>query len=371
MHKVPIYFVFAAVFFASTVLHAHIFDETFNHRYCVILAGGHGQRLWPLTSPTKPKPLLSLDGKKTLLDETIERVQPLFATENMWLCSSKDYTDLFQEAVKSSITTFVTEPAARNTGPAVLYTCLQLYEHDPEAIVLFLPADAYISPYDYELFRTYLAKGLAAAQDYPSSIIIFGQKPRFASTGYGYIEVDYTSAYQAPYTVISFHEKPNAEVAQLYLEQDMLWNTCMFCAPVKTFLAQYAKHAPAMVKAMGAYNAGDIAYTDIIAEPIDRIVIEKSSTIKVIPMDISADDVGTVESFLHAQKEYNDYRNVVTIDSAHIHVLAQKKKIVGVIGLDDVYIVDTPDALLILKKGTSEKIKQLVARIPPEIKAKR
>jgi len=368
MHHAWWYISAISTFFISAAAYTP-FEKIHDHHYCIILAGGHGQRLWPLTSPTMPKPLLSLDGTNTLLEQTMERVRPLVNAENMWLCVTQDYHDCFDKAVKSSITTFVTEPAARNTGPAVLYACFQLYRHDPDAIVFFLPADAYIPSYDYDLFRSYIEKGFAAAYTFPSSIIIFGQKPRFPSTGYGYIEVDYTSSYQAPYTVISFHEKPNSEVAQLYFKLDtMLWNTCMFCAPVRTFLEQYRMYAPVMVDAMEAYQEGIISYTDIMAEPIDRVVIEKSAQIKVIPMDICAEDVGTVESFLNIQKKYTDSHTLITLDASHVHACSQEKKIVGVIGLDDIYIVDTPSALLIMKKGMSEKIKHLLTRLSAQKK---
>ena len=206
--------------------------------YCGILAGGSGLRLWPLSRQAKPKQLLTLGSDATLLEQAVDRIYPLTRKEHIWISTTKQHEKAIVKTVEKRVGRVLVEPASRNTGPAILLCCMQMYKQDPDAIIVFLPADPFIPKCDWPKFRDFLAHAIDHASHH-DEIVLFGVRPTHAAAGYGYIEFDpkQVKENQAPYKVTRFREKPSAEVAQQYVESgNKLWNVSIFCAKAKTFL---------------------------------------------------------------------------------------------------------------------------------------
>lgn len=328
------------------------------HCHCVILAGGSGERLWPLSRTNKPKQLLAIENQKTLLEQTIERMQSVIQQENIWICTTAHHVQATEHLVKHTIV----EPAARNTAPALLLSCLKIYEQDPEAIVFFVPADSFIPHDEYDVFARYVEHILDfVAQEH--RIALLGIKPTFAATGYGYIQ--YNAQGYAPYPVTLFHEKPSQEQAQEYIQKDaLLWNSGMVCAQVNVFIEEYKHVAPNLYHTMAEYLQSSGAYHDIAAESFDRAVLEKSNKLSVLPADFSWCDVGTIEMFLSLKKEYQktNHTNVVAIESSNNLIDAQHS-LVALVGVHDLCIIQSGHVLLIVRRKDAEKIRALVATL--------
>lgn len=327
--------------------------------YCVILAGGSGERLWPLSRKHKPKQLLEVGDQKTLLDQAIERLKPITQPENIWICTTKQHAQSIQTLTAQSIGHIVVEPGARNTGPAILLSCLEIYKKDPEALVLFLPADPFIPPHDYKLFADYLdhAFDFVSQED---RITLLGVKPTFAATGYGYIEFENQGF--APYAVAKFHEKPAKQVAEQYLTSNtMLWNIGMFCAKVGVFIDEFKQIAPAMYDGVVGYNAGLNSYDSIVSDSVDYAIMEKSKKISVLPVDFSWCDVGNIEIFLSIKEQYGALNNkkLLEVESSN-NLVDVQDKLVALIGVQDLCIVQTDQVLLVTKREDSEKVRAIV-----------
>lgn len=327
--------------------------------YCVILAGGRGERLWPISRKDKPKQFLQVGDQKTLLDQAIERLKPVTTQDNIWICTTSQHVPSIQSLVGDSIGHIVIEPGARNTGPAILLSCLEIYEKDPEALVLFLPADPFIPVHDYTLFANYLEHAFDFAQQ-EDRITLLGVKPTFAATGYGYIEFENNNF--APYPVTKFHEKPSQQVAEQYLASHrMLWNIGMFCAQVKVFIDEFHYLAPAVYEGVIAYRAGLSPYDTIVSNSIDHAVIEKSKKISVLPVDFSWCDVGNIEIFLSIKEQYHALNNkkLLEVESSH-NLVDVQDKLVALIGVRDLCVVETDQVLLITKREDTEKVRAVV-----------
>ncbi len=325
--------------------------------YTVILAGGSGERLWPLTRKEKPKQLLCIDEKKTLLEQTIERMQ-LIPENHIWISTTKQYHDQIEEIVGSQVESIIIEPSKKDTAPAILYACFKLYDADPDAIVMFVPSDAYIPVTQYQKFSNYLQKGVTFAKN-NECLLLFGLKPTYPATGYGYIEFEPVG--NGPCKVTKFREKPSEEVAQKYLEQDnKLWNMCMFCGKVSVFLQEFEQHAPDIFKQVKDAQEEPDCFNKVKPDSIDYAVMEKSDNVWVLPVDYAWTDVGNLAVFLSLKNIFPG--NYLSVD-AHDNLVDSTKEIVALIGVHDLCIVETNDALLITKKSEAEKVRSIVKQL--------
>lgn len=327
--------------------------------YCVILAGGSGERLWPLSRKHKPKQLLEVGDQKTLLDQAIERLKPITSRDKIWICTTSQHAASIEKLTAETVGHIIVEPGARNTGPAIALSCLEIYEKDPQALVLFLPADPFIPPHDYKLFADYLdhAFDFVSQED---RITLLGVKPTFAATGYGYIEFELES--QAPFSVAKFHEKPSMQVAQEYMaSSNMLWNIGMFCAKVSVFIDEFKQVAPAMYAGVVGYRAGLNSYDAIVSDSVDYAIMEKSKKISVLPVDFSWCDVGNLEIFLSIKQQYGVLNNkkLLEVESKN-NLVDVQDTLVALIGVEDLCIVQTDQVLLVTKREDSEKVRAIV-----------
>ena len=329
----------------------------------IILCGGNGTRLWPLSRTLMPKQFVKLFEGASLFQKTVERNQK--ACDTQFIISNTEQYFLALDQIeehnndrsKSKILNpkFLLEPIGRNTAPAIALACLAL---DPEEIVLVTPSDHLIKDEAAYSEAVTKAKALALADN----LVTFGITPQYPEIGFGYIEANDKD-------VLSFKEKPDALTAQTYLDAgNYYWNSGMFCFKAGIFLEELKKYSPEIYEtSFSAYHNAKkdgrirISHSDMSAIPedsIDYAVMEKSDKVKVIPSDIGWSDLGSFESL---DKEIASSDDVINIDSSDNLILSSKQ--VATIDVKDLIIIDTADALLVSKKGSSQKVKEVVRQL--------
>jgi len=346
----------------------------------IILCGGSGTRLWPISRTLMPKQFVKLFDEKSLFQLTVERnskvcdSQFIVSNTEQYFLALDQLEELGQEIpnqVWNDRARYLLEPVGRNTAPAIALACMKL---DKEEIVLVTPSDHLIK--DEIEYKKVLAQAqLLASED---NLVTFGIKPTFAETGFGYIEANGLD-------VKAFHEKPDAQKAQDYVDAgNYYWNSGMFCFKAGVFLEELQKYSPTIYEAcQGALHVDKsrhseldleskmtrIKHDDMLKIPedsIDYAVMEKSKLVKVVPSDIDWSDVGSFDALF---EELPKDENNNTINDKHISIDSKNNLIHGVdkhiatIDVEDLIIVDTGDAILVSKKGSSQKVKQVVQKI--------
>jgi mannose-1-phosphate guanylyltransferase len=349
------------------------------HFYAVIMAGGSGSRLWPMSRQASPKQFQKLVGDKTLIQETYERVKKVVPTGQIYVATIERYKDLVTEQLPEvpSERIFL-EPATRNTAPAFGLIAYKLHQKDPQAIVATVASD-HVVKNSSEFVKTFKVAFEIVAQNngYLGTVGINPDKP---DTNYGYIKMgDEHSAVAGKkvFKVEAFVEKPDLKTATVYLKSwQYLWNASYFFWRVKdmiTWLEKYqAKTARGLKKivALDAEEDGNAIaklYRSFDSEPIDTAVVEKLDKILVIPADLGWSDVGnwgTLYDVLSSNFESQviSKGHHIDHDSKNILVYAQDKMI-ATVGLKDIMIIDTQDAILVIDKHRAADVKKLLDRI--------
>lgn len=328
--------------------------------YCVIMAGGDGTRLWPLSRQSKPKQLLAVGSDATLLEQSISRISSLIPKDHILISTTAQHEKNITEHIGDKVGQIITEPGSRNTGPAILLCAMQIYTTDPDAVIIFLPADAFIPQRDWKKFRDFLEHAVhyAAQSD---EIVLFGVEPTYAATAYGYIEYDIQTGNMVPYKVKHFREKPSQEVAERYLEHGRhLWNIGIFCAKASVFVHEFKEHAAIMFEDVQAYVKGQRTYQTVLADSIDYAVMERSDKVSVLPVDFNWCDVGNIEVFLLLKQQYNTLDANFIAYEAHNNLVDVPGKLVALVGVDDLCIVEVDDALLITKRTSTENVRGII-----------
>ena len=321
----------------------------------IILCGGNGTRLWPLSRTLMPKQFVKLFDGESLFQKTVQRNQK-FCNSQFIVSNAEQYflaIDQIEEMKLSNYQAkYLLEPIGRNTAPAIALSCLAL---NPDEIVLVTPSDHLIKNKNAYLEAITKAKYLATE----GNLVTFGITPQYPETGFGYIEADGEN-------VLSFKEKPDEITAKSYIDAgNYYWNSGMFCFKAGVFLEELKKYSPKMYDtSLLAYKHARpddmirISHDDMMAIPedsIDYAVMEKSNKVKVIPSDIDWSDLGSFESL---DEEIKSSGNIINIGSSNNLILSSKQ--VATIDIDDLIIIDTADALLVSKKGSSQKVKEVV-----------
>jgi len=329
------------------------------HWYVVILAGGKGERLWPLSTEKSPKQVLPFQKGKSLLQATIKRVSQTVPKKKIWVVTTKKQKKLISQHIQDSISTILSEPAARNTAAAILYTCLHIQQKDPEAVIAFLPADHYIK--ENNLFMQNLTQALTWANQH-QTIVLLGIKPTFPATGYGYIEHKLRPCPQSAFRqVLKFHEKPSKEIAIRYIKKNnMLWNAGMFCSRADVFIREFVNHAPTTYEQVIQSLDKPEIYKKIENISVDHAIMEKSSNIHVLPVSFSWSDVGNLDIFLSLLDKHQNKLDKVTVHESSNNLVYANKKHVALIGVHNLCIVETDDALLIADRKQVEKVKKVL-----------
>ena len=336
----------------------------------VILCGGNGTRLWPISRTLMPKQFVKLFDDKSLFQLTVERNRDV-CKQQFIVSNAEQYFLAFDqlEEVNHHENKFLLEPVGRNTAPAIALACFAI---DEEEVVLVSPSDHLVK--DEEAYSKVLeeAKALALKGD----LVTFGIEPTFAETGFGYIEANKNN-------VIAFHEKPDAQTAQKYVDAgNYYWNSGIFCFKAGIFLEELQKYSPEIYELSkiayenSSHSKDDfesnmirIAHDDMAEIPedsIDYAVMEKSSKVKVVASDIGWSDLGSFDAlsqeFEKDENENSKNENLIAINSKSNFVYGNER-LITLADIDDLIVVDTPDALLITKKGNSQKIKTIVKEL--------
>ncbi|MEX0849118.1 MAG: sugar phosphate nucleotidyltransferase [Candidatus Dependentiae bacterium] len=353
---------FACLLVACSAFTAHGTNMNKKNLYCVILAGGDGSRLWPLSRQCKPKQLLTLGSDVTLLEQAIDRIAPMTTKDHIWISTTAKHEENIRLSVEHRVGRILVEPGSRNTGPAILLCCMEIHAIDPNAVIVFLPADPFIPKRDWEKCRDFLDHAVDHATKH-DDIVLLGVEPTYPATGYGYIEFDPQDALeqQAPYKVSRFREKPSFEVAQQYIEQgNKLWNISIFCAQASTFMREFQQEASEMFAGVKNYLDNVGSYEKVVADSIDYAVMERSKHVSVMPVDFSWCDVGNIEVFLSLKQQYNTLdANFIGVDARN-NLVDVPGKLVALVGVDDLCVVEVDDALLITKRDAAENVRGIV-----------
>jgi mannose-1-phosphate guanylyltransferase len=335
----------------------------------VILCGGSGTRLWPLSRTMLPKQFVRLFNGKSLFQETVIRNAPL-CSESIVVTNRDHYFLAIDQLgqTQSNTHSFLLESVGRNTAPAIALACMALDEHD---VVLVTSSDHLVR--DQAAYEGAVLEAQTIAEQ--GYLVTFGIKPNYPETGFGYIEASGNN-------VLSFKEKPSIEAANSYIEQgNYYWNSGMFCFRVGIFLNELEKHASQIYMACKKAMPKDInkeinielsAMQAIPADSIDYAVMEKSDKVKVVPCDMGWSDLGSFDALYNEVKKEAKINAVLSrldnspepicINSSN-NLIVTRDRQVALIDVDDLLIVDTSDAILISKKGSSQKVKEVVAEI--------
>jgi mannose-1-phosphate guanylyltransferase len=345
-------------------------------RHIVILAGGSGTRLWPRSRENSPKHLLTLHGRQSLLQSTFERVQRL--TEHVYVVTEQSQVDSIRQQLPAlPPERFIIEPARRGTASALGLAAVAIAERDPQATMLSVHADHYLGQDEEAYLETLEAEARWAESR--RSLVTVGLRPPYASTAFGYIQVGPALDGQggaAVHQVKAFVEKPDLRTAERYLERgDFLWNLGLFAWPIEVLFNEMAHHAPGLYQGLqlvkdarraGRADEADAAYRTLPTEAIDYAVLERTSNLLVVKAGFEWHDIGSWAD-LHDILERDQAGNFVEGESVLIDsrncMIHSPNKLVAAVGLEDMVVIETDDAILICPKARSQDVKLIVERL--------
>jgi mannose-1-phosphate guanylyltransferase/mannose-6-phosphate isomerase len=340
-----------------------------NNVYAVILAGGSGSRLWPLSRQHLPKQFLVLDGEGSLLQTTIERLSPLINASNVLIVTQEAHA---KGEAYHALLPYQTlyEPAGRNTAPAIALAAAYLMTGGGDPVMVVLPADHIIK--DEARFRAHLDTAIQAAQS--GKLVTFGIQPTRADTGFGYIKAHCADDAQV-YDVERFTEKPDHATAERFLKEGgYYWNSGMFVWRASVILAEIQRYLPGVhqiTQAILAESCAGATFQQAIEKhfaampsiSIDYGVLEKSDHVSLIPCDIGWNDVGSWQAVHEIADKNADGNalqgNVIAVDCKNSLIRAEKR-LVAAIGVEDLCVIETADAVLISKSDQTQRVREVV-----------
>ncbi|MFC3282279.1 mannose-1-phosphate guanylyltransferase/mannose-6-phosphate isomerase [Litchfieldella rifensis] len=342
----------------------------------VILAGGIGMRLWPLSRRHYPKQFLPLAGETSLLQQTLARLEGL-ATASPVVVAHQDHRFLVAEQLRQQDfedATLLLEPEGRDTAPAIAVAALAASAQGDDPVLLVLPSDHLID--DRMAFQASVGRAMALAER--GWLVTFGVTPTHAETGYGYLQRGAPVGDEGGYRVRRFVEKPDRETAQTYLDSgEFLWNSGMFVFRASRYLAALEQRQPAMLGACRRAFAGAYADLDFLrldaeafaacpANSIDYAVMETTDDAAMVTLEAGWSDVGSWSALWEHQAHDahgNVLRGDVIVEDSHNNLVHADSRLVTMLGVDDLVIVETSDALLITRRDRVQAVKQIVAQL--------
>lgn len=347
-------------------------------KYAVIMAGGVGTRLWPLSKEKKPKQFISIDGNETLLVQTIKRIQEVVPKDNCFVITNKDYHDLTKETLKNLIphTNIILEPLKKNTAACISYATLHLEKLFGTGLVCFIPADSYVMDKDEYLHS--IRQAYHAAKN-SKELIIIGVNPTNPATGYGYIQVKSEECFEPKSIsrVVEFKEKPSIETAKEYIKSNKyLWNSGLVAGHLQAFISAIQqfipKHFEMLSKALMHQNEPDFdsiienAYSELLAISFDYGVLEKSKNLLAVKGSFNWYDIGSLDALsiiIGSDDSGNSiYGKHLGIDTKN-SIIYSLENLITTIGLSDMIIVNVGDRIVVCPKDRVQDLKTLVENL--------
>lgn len=357
--------------------------------FALIMAGGSGTRLWPVSRKQSPKQLLGFIGKKTLLQNTFDRLVKGFSTKEIFIATTTQYaTQIKKQLPKIPATHYSLEPELKDRGPAIALAALLMYREDPTSSFVTAWSDHYIKD------EPAYFKALKLADTYldtnPSALVTIGIKPDHPHVGFGYIQLGSKIPFlkkkglgETLFRVKSFTEKPDLKTAEKFLKNGKyLWNTGYFICKTGNLLSLYQRHLPQIYDVLMKIKpyigtkkqhwAIAKFYPEMPKVDIEKGLIEKLTNVAVIPAQFDWADVGSwkiIHDVLSLASKKSEPRtnttqgNITVFETTNSLIYNYEPKLVAVVGMDDIAVINTKDTLLIIKKDKSEKVKDLVKRL--------
>lgn len=341
-------------------------------KYAVIMAGGIGSRFWPRSRKTLPKQLLNLFGEFTMIQQTVNRLNGFIDSDKIFVITNKVQKALIEEQLtqipKDNI---VAEPVGRNTAPCVALAAAIISEINDDAVIITLPADHLIT--DTQKFRQSVQTGAEFAY-HSKGLVTFGIEPTRPDTGYGYINYDKNEIKPQVHRVKKFVEKPNLKTAQQYLSSgEYLWNSGMFIWRADVVLDEIKQHLPEMFKSIKSlskdfassnfYKGLNDVYPVLQSISIDYGIMEKSDKVYLVKSNFDWNDVGSWESAYELNKK-DENRNAIIGDvftaGSKDSYIYSPDKFTAILGMDDVIVINTKDALLVCNRNNVQDVRKVV-----------
>ena len=353
--------------------------------YACILAGGSGERFWPMSRLQTPKHLLQLLSPRPLIEETVRRLEGVVPPENILILTSEAQLAGVRAAVPFVPPDQVlAEPARRDTAPAAALATALVRARDPQGVVALFPADAFIR--NRERFASQLTAAFRfAAGEVPgmpaNALLTFGVKPTFPSTGFGYLELGEDLVSAGPDGVLRrvrrFVEKPDEATALRYVESgDFAWNAGMFMWRAEAFLSEADRHAPELAAFIRAFPAtGAVAYIKerfplLPKISVDYALMEKAASVVTLLAAFDWDDVGSwsaLPAHLETDAQGNSLRGRTAVVDSSGNIVVSNGRVIALCGVKDLVVVETPDAVLVCHRDAVQNIKKLQPLLPKEV----
>ncbi|MCG3148311.1 MAG: Mannose-1-phosphate guanylyltransferase 1 [Verrucomicrobiae bacterium] len=346
--------------------------------WAVIMAGGVGERFWPMSRRTRPKQLLSIVGKRTMIQQTVARLRGVVAPSRMVVVTTADQVPLVRKQLPK-VKHIIAEPVGRNTAPCVGLAAAIIGKHDPSAVMVVVPADSYIP--DMAQYRRVVKDALEYAVR-ENVLITIGIQPASPHTGYGYVQLGESITGRIS-RAKRFVEKPDRATAEQFLASgEYLWNAGMFVWSVGAISEALAKHQPDIAAGCRAIQAavGTPAFTRVLKREfakmtkisIDYAVMEKAGNVVVAKGDFAWDDVGDWAAIERHQVK-DDAGNAtrgefVGVDAKNCVIVNDTGKIITAVGVSDLVIVQTGDATLVCRKADSQRVREVVKQLATQAK---
>lgn len=349
--------------------------------HAIIMAGGSGTRFWPKSRRNRPKQLLTLSGKHSLIQQTYQRIQPLVTPSHVRVVTGTDQVaSIAEQLPEIPRVNLIAEPAPRDTAACVALAAMCVAHDDPEGVMVVMPADHVIQP--IAAFTRTIEAALKVIEEDPLALVTFGIKPTRPETGYGYIE--HGEKLGEPggvpvYGVVQFREKPNRATAEEFLATGRFsWNSGIFVWKARTILDELKQHCPSLFKNMEAIQNGigtpyfenllKNIFPTLEKQPIDKAVMEKSAHVRMLEVLFDWNDVGDWRAIETLQGK-DDQGNVLqgdvqAVDCTNSTIINEDGQLVAVLGLDDVVVVQSGGVTLVARKGKLDGLKGLVESLP-------
>jgi mannose-1-phosphate guanylyltransferase len=350
------------------------------HSYAVIMAGGGGTRLWPISRKVHPKHVLPLLGARTLFQGTLDRLEGFIPTERIYIVTTADQVqELKLQAPKLSGINFLIEPMPRGTASVVGLAAAVLANRDPEAVMLVLPADHFIRNLD--LFHLVMRVAVQVARK--GYLVTLGITPTFPATGYGYIQRDVVlpEKFDFPvYRALHFTEKPDeAKARRLLADGGHSWNSGMFIWRADRILDEFSRQMPDLKAALDQIGAAwgtsmqdsvlKSTWTPLKPETIDYGIMEHAANVAVLPTgELEWSDIGSWDSLFDVLLPDEDGNVVVNsefmpLETHNSLVYSSGKKLIVTIGMDDLIVIDSGDALLVCHRDQAQQVRQVIEKL--------